>query len=925
MTIDTEIAKRIQAARVAYDHQRELYAGPTRWITVGAVDHHGGTHVEIDGQGNISKGPSGMKGSNIANLKKPASVGIPGHRPPSNVGIPGHRPPSNVGIPGHRPPSNVGIPGHRPPSNVGMPGMRPPNQDGIPGHRPPSGQSMPGNRNAVPPQQAQPAGQNPQEKPIPGEPAPLKQAVEQLGAQQQPTTPPPPGRLYSPNPAFGEAARVGVPGNKTPPLPPLEYFRLPNLNPEERAVEKGFMDQYQSDPDGQADAMIQAMAKGMGDGPNIFATDEAKGLVKEWKGTKVPEMGPDGKQAVDKDGNPKWDLSPETKEYRSKYNTALHQTANALAKRAFLKYLDTVVANGPPEKRNILVTAGGVACHGRGTPVVMFDGTLKNVEDVVEGDKLMGPDSTERTVMLTHSGRDMLYNVTPHRGDSFTANGSHVLAIHAQLRRKVNGVEIPYSGKITITVDDYLAKSGRFKANCYLYRRGIEFAESRVPLDPYFLGLWLGDGTHCLPAVTSADPEIAEFMQQFTRKQPRMKLMVHAKPDNAASVYQMSYLDSTPQKGDGYRKGCRPNPITARLKEAGVLRNKHIPQQYLANSSSVRLQLLAGLLDSDGSYNADRKSFEITTKIERMAKEIQFLARSIGFQASINEKIVRNNWTGKSGVYFRLHIGGNDLELIPTKILRKQAESRPAERTDGRVSRDVRHSSFRVDPIGEDEFFGFTLNKDHLYLLGDFTVTHNSGKGFALENVDQTKSLQKMAGAVWDTAGEQNSTELGWVAEECKKRGLKMHAVFVHSKPSETWENPERGVIERANKKGRMVDARAFADSYTYGAQNFHKFSQKYANDPNVHVTVLDNTRPPVPDLDENGVQKIDKKGKPAKKPDVVAIPSVPQEMLSMDPDALYAHCIEALAKFPASDAVKQGGSAGTRIWPETLTGGRKQ
>jgi len=171
-----------------------------------------------------------------------------------------------------------------------------------------------------------------------------------------------------------------------------------------------------------------------------------------------------------------------------------------------------------------------------------------------------------------------------------------------------------------------------------------------------------------------------------------------------------------------------------------------------------------------------------------------------------------------------------------------------------------------------------------------------SGKSFALSNIPHMNAMQQSAGAVWDAAGEQNSTELPWIADECAKRGIKLTAVYVHADPNEVWATPKGGVIERAGNKGRMVDARAFADSYTHGARNFHAFAQQHANNPMVATAVLTSPR-----------------GAGLKPSQIAAIP---QEALATDPEALYAHCLQQLSTSPqATPAIKQGGAAGLRIW----------
>lgn len=76
----------------------------------------------------------------------------------------------------------------------------------------------------------------------------------------------------------------------------------------------------------------------------------------------------------------------------------------------------------------VLPTGGG-KCLGAGTPVLMFDGSVKAVENIVIGDLLMGPDSLPRAVLSLASGNEMLYRVTPIKGDSYVVNESHILSL----------------------------------------------------------------------------------------------------------------------------------------------------------------------------------------------------------------------------------------------------------------------------------------------------------------------------------------------------------------------------------------------------------------------------------------------------------------------------------------------------------------
>jgi hypothetical protein len=79
---------------------------------------------------------------------------------------------------------------------------------------------------------------------------------------------------------------------------------------------------------------------------------------------------------------------------------------------------------------NILAAAGGCGkCLGKGTPVMMFDGTIKKVEDIWPGDRLMGPDSKPRNVLSLARGREMMYRITPVKGDPYIVNESHILSL----------------------------------------------------------------------------------------------------------------------------------------------------------------------------------------------------------------------------------------------------------------------------------------------------------------------------------------------------------------------------------------------------------------------------------------------------------------------------------------------------------------
>lgn len=724
---------------------------------------------------------------------------------------------------------------------------------------------------------------------MPGERADLTNCIPKLAAPMQqtqrqqpaPRTDPISQSLTEPNPKTGipDRARVGVPGMDTPP-PPDDIQRLPNLSKKQRKVETAYVEAYLKDPDGMAQKYLKALRKRkVGEYPNVFATDDVKMLNRDFN--------PGRARLGDK-------LDEDTRAAMAKFNAPVHQTANAIAKRAFLMHLDTLKPGTP-----VLVTNGG--CHAKDTPILMFDGTTKMSQDVMVGDQLMGPDSLPRAVVSLVRGHSQMFKVTPKKGDAFVVNEDHILAVKT---KRTFGSYVRGQGKrkrlcsINLSVRDVIARGKAFGRNSWLYRTGVDFAAKPVKLDPYFLGLWLGDGTASKPEITSADSEVAAYLSGFVGQFPDLWLRVTPKPKNLSSKYYLAIKGEVPypkkQFGDG---PGRPNKVVDLLRECGVWRNKHIPHEYLANDRATRLQVLAGLLDSDGSLS--RGGFDFISKIERLADGVVYLARSLGL-AAYKKKCRKRSQTGFVGVYYRVGISGH-VSMIPTKVKRKQAKLRSKLRADGIPTKDVLNVGYSITAAGPDDYYGFNVDGDHLYLMGDFTVTHNcaAGKGSTLKR-SQTPGdphagmmpAAEQVGAIWDAAGEQNATENEWVLQECQKRGLKPIFAYVWADPKDTWSHPERGVIRRAIRKGRMVDARLFADSYALGAKNMHAFVQKH---PDANFIFIDNRDKKAPKL----------------------LDRFPEETLRWDSDAIYRDALQALAerRDELDKALLQGGLVGTKIW----------
>ena len=342
-------------------------------------------------------------------------------------------------------------------------------------------------------------------------------------------------------------------------------------------------------------------------------------------------------------------------------------------------------------------------CLGRGTPVMMFDGSIKAVEQVVAGELLMGPDSKPRTVLSTTTGVGPLYKVTQNNGDDFVCNDAHILSLQktgAPSRNEVGGEPI------FITAEEYCKKPAGWKHRHKGWKTGVEFPPQAVPIDPYWVGLWLGDGTSRIATITVAekDTEIAAWLDQWAKD---TQMFVRKEPGQGCSNWHFTCRQGS---GDG------ENKIKNMLRDLNLLQNKHIPQAYWKNSESIRLQLLAGLIDSDG-YKCVSGSVQFTNVNKRLAEDVLRLSRSLGFRTTFAEGTKGIKRIGYKVKAYTVTIGGT-LSRIPSRLVRKQGHDNPQKRS-------LRYG-IKVQPIGDGEYFGFTIDGDRQFLLGDYTVTHNT-------------------------------------------------------------------------------------------------------------------------------------------------------------------------------------------------------
>lgn len=374
---------------------------------------------------------------------------------------------------------------------------------------------------------------------------------------------------------------------------------------------------------------------------------------------------------------------------------------------------------------------GGRGCLAIGTMVRMFDGSMKAVEEISVGDQVMGPDSMPRNVLSVCRGFDDMYTVHQKYADDYTVNSNHILSLRKVPSAISDETKTPEGKRIyryypndpeilNIGIAEYQerASSTKFRHVFKGWRTGWDYPSQDVTVDPYFLGVWLGDGTSRAAEVCTPDPEIVSCIYEVAE---HYGMQVKIRDAHRCPVYAIT-------NGHASGMGRNKNPLLSALQSIGVINNKHIPEQYIKNSREVRMQILAGLLDTDAHYDKGKRSYSFTSITKQMSFAVMEIARSLGFKSSIMlQKNVTFEYKGEKRIYdkdvWTVFVSG-DLHTIPCRVARKQAQE--SKSTRGKMT------EVSVSYAGHGEFAGFSLDGDHLFLLEDGTVTHNSGKTYGV-------------------------------------------------------------------------------------------------------------------------------------------------------------------------------------------------
>jgi len=353
--------------------------------------------------------------------------------------------------------------------------------------------------------------------------------------------------------------------------------------------------------------------------------------------------------------------------------------------------------------------------------------------DILPGDKVSTPDGGYSTVLdIFPQGERPVYRIHFADGRSTDADEHHLWDVYSHAFR---------SGKAkTLTTLELIEHQNRYgvyknKSTGYLYTPNIiptDINDSDLPLDPYFLGAMIGDGSFSVSGVgfSNADDELIETM---SKRLPDNTVMVKKHGDN----YDYSFKCIKRVKHRQLLIDLKALKLYGCLSD-----NKFIPEIYKSSSLSQKIKLLQGMVDTDG-YVGKNGSVSICTVSEQLAYDIQELVWSIGGSARIN--LAANSGYKKDGVFIKCKQAYNISIMYHTpKLLSNLTRKKDSLPGDNYQYKNRKPRITQIEYIGKEITKCILIDHpDHLYITDNYIVTHNTtilnGLSYALYGMALTK------------------------------------------------------------------------------------------------------------------------------------------------------------------------------------------
>lgn len=342
------------------------------------------------------------------------------------------------------------------------------------------------------------------------------------------------------------------------------------------------------------------------------------------------------------------------------------------------------------------------------TPVPMANGSRKLLKDIVDGDMLIGQNGKPTMVVKAHIIHDpeRAYEIKFSNGEVLKAGGEHLWTVFG-----------PHRKRKTIDTDTLFKLAHEYKQPLFIDRvyRPDNNGDIDLPIDPYILGVFLGDGCLHTNRFTSMDQEVVDAMSEWAKS--RGGFIRPASYQNAGKAVTYDIVDTD---------------LRAILKELHIVRDsryddmkenqKHIPEIFFSASYRQRMELLRGLMDTDGCHHSG--SLVIFSQANgQLLDDVERLICSFGWNYSKTEHFP-GKLTKEGRTYWHLNISCLD---NPFRLSRKANKYIQSKRSVDRVK------IVSIEPIDIIPMRCLTVDaEDGQFCVGKhYTVTHNTATGIS--------------------------------------------------------------------------------------------------------------------------------------------------------------------------------------------------
>lgn len=365
------------------------------------------------------------------------------------------------------------------------------------------------------------------------------------------------------------------------------------------------------------------------------------------------------------------------------------------------------------------------------TDVLTPNGVVK-LKDIKEGDFVFGRDSKKTKVLgVFPQGKKRVYKVSLKDGSEALVNSEHLWTVGV-ISHPINklGKRPKVIIEKTMTAQDIFEDKAfsythnnmtTYKYKLPTLKNSLEFNEEKIlPIHPYVVGVFIGDGS-----TTSKDLTLSSNDLFVVKKVASLIGAEYIK--NSTHNYNWTF------KKDGNR--IKTKEFFKDIPELiGLASEKYIPNEYLYSSKSERLDLLQGLMDTDGHIGSStsknhRKTYGVSysTISDKLEKTFSFLVNSLGFRAKTSkdyrEKYVHNDHVNE----IKINIPNNKKEELFSLPIKKNV-AHEASLSGSKIHDYDYMSIVSIEDMGYDDEMTclYVESEDHLFLVNNFMLTHNT-------------------------------------------------------------------------------------------------------------------------------------------------------------------------------------------------------